>query len=404
MTALTHEAVVAGSRTGRVNWPGALASRGLAVGRLFFAVAFCTNFLTSLLVVGWTTRWMRRQIWQGWWRSGGVEGDTGLDQLGRSLELDIDGGRPPRWIVADRFGERLAAFGPAGKPASWLRRGARLPALLVGGLAANLLEGLRMLAATLCVTLPGCFLLLAGWKYGWDNSFHKGYEQAFVGRITGAVGILCLVPALMYLPMGWAHLAATGRFRSFFDRRLVKALMRHRLAQVTIWMALLVVLAAPLHLAWIRVYGAVEEFPWLAEASPEQLHGFTESYVFNTAWLVAPFFLALHLLAARIYRAALPDVLQARPDLDHDLPASLRTGLATLGLWPRAQRPRRHPLVATVLATGRRGTHAVLWVALVLLSLTFIAQMFAANFMHYHDFLVWLNPLLVHLPCPRWSI
>ncbi len=381
-----------------------LARIVLVLARLFLAVAFCTQFVTAILVVGWTTRWMRRQIWQGWWRAAGSNSDLSVNQLASLIHLDVNGDRPPRWIVADHFLERWNALAPDGTPPTRLRKLIRLPRLLVGGLFTNLQEGIRTLAATLCITGPGCFLMLAGWRYGWDNSFLKGYEQAYIGRITGFIGVLLLIPALIYLPMGWAHLAASGRFRAFFDRRLIMAVTRSRLAWITLWVAMLAVFAAPLHIAWVRVYNTAEEFPWLSEASPEQLQSFIQGYVFNTCFLVAPLYLISRLLAARIYRVGLPLVLVQRPDLAGNLEHPLWAGLSALGLFQAKPHSRRHPVVAKALATGRWGTRTILWILLPVLCFVFIAEMFVAQFLHAHDFLIWINPVLLHLPCPRWKL
>ena len=381
-----------------------LARFAVFLGRLLIAAFLCTQFLTAVVVVGWSTRWMRRIIWQGWWQNSAVRDRVSLRELARLTSLDLDGCRPPRWFVVDRFRERWNAPTKAGLAPSRTRSMIRLPRLLLGGLVTNFLEGVRMVGATLCVTGPGCFLMLAGWRYGWDNSFNKGYEQALTGRITALIGIFLFIPALWYVPMGWSHLAATGRFRSFFDRRLIFALTKFRLLSITFWMAGLVVLAFPLHVAWVRVYNAVEEFPWLADATEEQVRGFGESYVFNTALLLVPLFLIPRVLAARIYRGGLPGVLAKRPELGGELEAPLWTGLSVLGIWQKDPARRRHLLVATVLWTGRRVTRIALWISLFLLSFVFIAEMFVTQFLHAHDFLMWLNPVLIHLPCPRWRL
>lgn len=385
------------TRHGVMAW----ASLGL---RLIVAVFLCTRFVTAVLVVGWTFRWMRRNVLRGCWLKSSLRAQLPWPQFAAAQAGHVPIGLSPRWLVHENARALWNAPRPDGRPAGFVRRLSRLPRIALGGLAANLCLGATALLATLIITAPGSFLMMAGWRYGWDISFHKVYEQAFIGRITFLIGALAFVTALVYLPMATAHLAATGDFRAFFQARIVRRLNRHARASITLLVALIAVLSLPLYVAWVRVYTTTNEFPALETASAEQLATFTESYVLNTAWIAVPAYLVVHLLAARIYRKALLPLLAREPALIAELPAALSDPLHQLGLVPGPSLRRRHFLVAAVVGTASRGTRTLLWMAQIALWLALLAQMLVAGFLHAHEFLIWFNPWLIMLPCPRWFL
>ena len=112
-----------------------------------------------------------------------------------------------------------------------------ISAAALGGLAANARMGVKALACTYVLVGPDCFLWFAVWYDGWNNSFNKGYEQAAVGPLTGLLGAALFLAAMLYVPMAWAHLAATGDPRAFFEFGFVRKLIRQRLGAMTLYAA-----------------------------------------------------------------------------------------------------------------------------------------------------------------------
>ena len=104
----------------------------------------CTGPVTAVIALGWLTR---------------RQGHFARDRFGAAEE-------GPGWL----FGPREVNGRPTGRLAR-----------AVGGLAANIRSGLMALSALLAWTLPFTLLWLGAWWAGWENSFNKGYEQAFVG-------------------------------------------------------------------------------------------------------------------------------------------------------------------------------------------------------------------------------
>jgi hypothetical protein len=376
----------------------------MLAARLAVAVALCLHFLTAVLVVGWTARWMARNIRRGWWRRGPARDAIPWPDFAAEQGHASAAGLSPRWLVHERAVAVWDAPAPDGRPPGPLRRMARLPRVLLGGLAANLRAGLTILLATFIVTAPGAFLMLAGWQYGWDISFHKVYEQAFIGRVTFLIGMFATLAAFLYLPLAIPHLAISGRLRDFFQVRLIRALARNARLGLVVHAAAVVLLGTPAYIGWLRIYGLTNEpqFAWLQDATADQVIAFRDGYARNMTLLVAPAYLLVHLLAAAVYRRALLTCLAREPRSIDDLPPRILAPLERLELIPAPSTRRRMLLVRAVLGTARRGTSIVLWWAHLALWLALLLQMIVANFFHAHPFLIWFNPWLLGLPCPRW--
>lgn len=388
-------------RSGDRVGPGDLV---LSLLRLTVAILLCMQLLTAVLVVGWVARWMQRTIHRGWWRSSPSRSRIGWRHYATGLPASLPRGLTPRWLVHERARELWSAPRPDGRPAHWRTRFARLPLILFGSLAANARAGLTILLATALLTAPGSFLMLAGWQYGWDISFHKVYEQALIGRITFLIGAGAFIAALMYLPLAIPHLAVTGQLREFFRIRLIRRLNRHAPLGLTLYAAAFVLLSLPGYLAWVRLYTLIHEpaYAWLQDATAQQIQAFRESYATNTTLLIAPAYLVIHLVAAALYRRALPRCLVREPALRAELEPALAHGLEQLDLVEPTTGRLRLPLVRAILGTARGGWATALACARLALWSLLVVLMLVSQFLHAHPFWIWFNPWLLGLPCARW--
>ncbi len=149
--------------------------------------AICSQvLLLSIVAVGWVQRRMQRETLRAFERAG--EGALqGVPELRDALE-------PPGW------------FGGVPSASGWRR--------FLGGFTANARIGLAATLNTWALTLPGALLWLFSWYDGWNNSFHKGYEQAAVGPAMGLLGVGLFIAAMLYVPMAQARQASTGSWRS----------------------------------------------------------------------------------------------------------------------------------------------------------------------------------------------
>lgn len=331
MTALTRPAY----------GPGRLARIGRLVLNGALGTALCAAPVTALIALGWLAR-----------RSGHLA----RDRFGRAEET-------PGWLLGPREAN--------GRPTGRLTRA-------LGGLAANVRSGIIALAALLAWTLPFTALWLGAWWAGWENSFNKGYEQAFVGPSVFLFGALLAAIVLPVLPLVFAHLAAEDRLASAFELRRLRSVVAQAGWRVPALMALVTLAAFPLAAARGMITTATATWPWIEELSPDQvielqgqialaLAGFT----FLSLWLIRS-------LAARVYSRAAVRAAGARP------------GLWDGSLASEAAEPARAP--SRLLTT--------LWYAIaMLLTLALSFLILAGQFLD-HAWWRWLFHPALTLPWP----
>ncbi len=240
--------------------------RDLIVGTLL-----CLSPITSILALGWIIRRMHLSIRR---RNG-------------------DAGAVPGWILGERG-------------SGWLGR-------LIGGLAANIRVGLSGALSLGLVSLLFTLPWLLAWWAGWDNSFNKGYEQAWAGPALFFTGIGAYLFVMLHLPMALAHQAATGRWLALFEWRELRRVVARTGWRHALFAATSVVFALPLFAARglpVFVEGII---PGFADFTPEQVANVAGianlvvgAYIFATLWW-------LRTWSARIYSDA--SARKKRPNL-----------------------------------------------------------------------------------------
>src|SRR5262249_17973933 len=149
-----------------------------------------------------------------------------------------------------------------------------------------------------------CSIMLFSWYFGWLNSFHKGYEDAFLGLGFGLLGSFLLIVTLLYVPMAQAHLAAVGEIAAFFQFRVVIRLILTRLTAYTALIAGLALTSLIFEIPRLITLG--DEFgPNQEGITPQEAFWMLERHWF--VWSIFFFFalLVLRTLSAVIYRSAL---------------------------------------------------------------------------------------------------
>ena len=281
--------------------PGRMARVASGLLTLLVGAVLCAAPVTSLLALGWLSRQMAWRVQQ---------------QFGMAAEA-------PGWILGARDAGRGAG--------RWEQA--------LGGLSANISGGVRSLTALLAWSLPFTALWLGAWWAGWENSFNKGYEQAFAGPSVFVAGLGVAAVLIPVIPVMLAHMAAEGRLAAAFQiRRIcgVIAMSGWRFAGL----AALTFLAG---LPFIGVHGfimlAPGAFPAIAAMTLEQiadLRGWlaigTAGYTFSALWV-------LRSLAARLYAHGASRAAGLRPGLwdgslaaEVAMPARARSRVLT-GLW-----------------------------------------------------------------------
>ncbi|HEY6919717.1 MAG TPA: hypothetical protein VI412_10655 [Tabrizicola sp.] len=282
--------------------PGRLARFGRFLLNGTIGTFLCTGPVTSIIALGWLTR---------------RQGHLARDRFGAAEEI-------PGWLLGPREVE--------GRPTGRLARA-------LGGLAANIRAGLMALAALLAWTLPFTLLWLGAWWAGWENSFNKGYEQAFVGPSVFLSGGLLAALILPALPLTLAHAATEDRLSAAFELRRLRSLIAQASWRIPALSILTALFAAPFFAARGLITTAGDWAPWTQDLTPDEAASLRAQITLALAALAFLTTWILRALAARTYAFAAPRAAGLRPGLwdgtlaaEAALPASPRSRVMTT-LW-----------------------------------------------------------------------
>jgi hypothetical protein len=358
--------------------------------KFFWGIILCQSVLGALAVIGCTYRLMQRSVLKQWWKmsvssakagsfAAFVAGDTRTEEHVHW----------PNWFLAQNFRGTICRR----EGNLWTVLKAHFTSLWI-----NVRLGVQGAFNTWVLTLPACVLMLFGWYDGWNNSFNKGYEQFLVGPGISWLGIMLFIAAMLYLPMAQARQAVTGKWRSFYQFRLVWTLVRRR------WLACFgLALLYALCSVPMLILGSIVMFlpninPKLADLAPAQAIQVLNTYFFWSALFVFPAFVLLRLVAARIYGTALLKAVQTGAVHQDALGESEWQTLHRLELL-RVEPPRlRHPVLRIVTWTGTRAGRITFGFLTGLIWFVFIVELYIVQFFNYRGAQVWLNQPLVHLP------
>jgi hypothetical protein len=364
----------------------------LGIWKFIAGVALTQNVLGSVAVVGWTYRAVQRAAQKQWWKQGPAEENCFCDFVQCSTYHRSLGGWP-NWIV-----QHDQAWMRAHKVAGVAKTRAMVKAL-VHSLWLNFKIGFQGIFNTFVLTAPSGALMLFAWYAGWHNSFNKGYEQAPVGPLTGIAGIILFIAALYYLPMAQARQASTGDWRAFYQFKLVWRLIRKK------WLACfgLALLYSALSIPVTILKTVPAFFPQinekLADLPPIQALHFAKLYYFYAAFVVFAAFVALRIVAARIYASGLLACIRSGALTEDVLAENEWETLHRLGLLAPCPAPSRHFLVRTIAWLGTRVGRITTGVALFLVWFTFVAQIYVSEFLLKSPWgRGWINQPLVQLP------
>lgn len=374
-------------------WPAALAGWSW---RILIGGLCCFTFIGGILVTGWTYRWMQGLVLRGWYLRSRFREQGSFEDFCASWGPDAPVTRP-RWFMQERMRSALNrpdAFGRQPSVGSKMLRWLVLP---WHSLWLNFKIGLQGLTGTFLLTGLGCLIMLFSWEFGWLNSFNKGYEQAFIGPLTGLLGIIIFIAAMFYVPMAQVHQAVTGEFRAFFDMRFVWRLIQARLSVYVFLAALIAFLSVPLEILKTAPVSFDDHFDFWSNASDAEVYRMLQNY-----FLICSFVLFLSLmiwrwLAARIYRSAVLKVLERGWITRAELHPTLVLWLDRLNVFPVPTLESAG--IAYVVKSGSRIVYRrMLFVLLFFIWFGFIATVYVGEFFHYHPGWGLLNHSLVQLP------
>lgn len=354
-----------------------------------FGVLLCLTPITAIIVLGWTGRAMRRSAVKVWFRHSGNEASSFATAMSASPET-VHLGKWPNWILG-----QASQKGEADAPTSGFRKFVHR---CFGSLWENFTLGLQMALNCWVITIPACLLWLLGWWAGWENSFNKGYEQAWVGPVTVLAGAVLFIAAMFHLPLAQARQAVTGRWRSFYDFRLMHGVRRlGRLSAV--WLVILY-LAAGLLVAGAKIapLGIGNYFQSLSvPLTDEQAELVRFGWAVTAAGLVFTLFVGLRLVAARQYARNIASGLSNGRLDSAALAENERLFAERFGLAEGA-RPEKRNIVLRSMAASGTGMAAITAAVLIAVGWgAFSFQILFAQFLN-HSWVAWLNLALIQLP------
>ncbi|MFT5106739.1 MAG: hypothetical protein ACI9UA_002365, partial [Pseudoalteromonas tetraodonis] len=353
---------------------------GMFVFKLLVGAFFCCGMfgilgplsvIGAILAVGWTYRLMQRSALKVWWV------------------------RSPEWYAGVRFQTLTSTNDEWREHMHWPNwfRGRRV----LSSLVQNFKIGLRGVFNSYVLTvIPGLIWFLT-WEAGWDNSFNFGYEQSFVNPSRYIVGMFAFIAVMFYLPMAQARQAVTGDWRSFYDFRIVRKLVRRR------WLGSLTLaacyggLSLPVMAMKVAPYFMTQENEAFLELSAVEMLRQFHSYLFLTSLFVFPAFVFLHVIAARLYAGAVRDALQAGELKAHgfEVVAVEKLHIDVPDPGPERSAPTRFILWAGSF-TGRLSAGFLA----VLIWFGFTFQIVVGQFVKFeaHPVKGWINQPLVQMP------
>ncbi len=371
--------------------PGATARlrrRALFAWRFVIGVVLCQTLLGSVVAVGWTYRWMQRSALRHWWRRVGLEQrGAQFAAFAASDPMTATHVDAPAWFAA----QPAPVYSDGNRLRTSVRRG-------LGSLWLNLRTGFGAVANTLVLTGPAAALWVFSWHAGWDNSFNKGYEQAFVGPLTGLGGAALFIAAMLYVPMAQVRQAVSGHWRVFYDFRLNWRVMRACWVSMLLLAGLYALVSLPVHAFRIFPYFMHVANPSFGDMFAAEQIGVMNRYYVWTSGAMLALFVMVRLLATRMYAAGVVRALQHNRVRASELSVFERHALERLGLAVSLPSPDRHALVEAVVGGSTRAARMGSMVALIAVWFAFTAQIFVAQFLNYQPVRAWVNQPLVHAP------
>ncbi len=366
------------------------------VWKALVGIALCLTPLTAVLVVGWTSRAMQRAVLQAWHAENGGDTDrVPYRAFARGTFATRRLAPWPNWFIAEDLGQRMGDSKAAG--GGVLRRLFVLAVSLLTALWSNMRMGFLTLFATWAATAPIMILWLLSWWGGWENSFNKGYEQAWVGPIVGLIATLMFIAFMTYVPLAQARLASAGTWRAFFDYKLIRTLVAGNpfaVLKLTIYFVFAGLVIAALRVAPLAAGNTMES---IATWPEERLMALKFGYYVLCAAVAFALFVVLRLAAARIYaRALLKAVRSGRLKADR-LSDTERDYLAALKLLEPVAKEGRGVMARAALSTGRGMMRLAAAAPALILWFVFAAQIYIAQFFN-HDWFAWVNHPLIQVP------
>ncbi|MFP6582753.1 MAG: hypothetical protein VCD00_09375 [Candidatus Hydrogenedentota bacterium] len=367
------------------------------IWRVLLGAFMVQSPLFAVLAVGWVYRAMQRAALKSWWRMSD-EPQAGGTFREATEEQDSFRGHAylPNWITAQ---EPIAAWKArqASSSGFWAIMKNTVFATF-GSLGRNFKIGLQGLFNIAVLTILPAMLWQFGWYSGWDNSFNKGYEQHDIGILISLMGIAIFIAVMFYLPMAQARQAITGEWRSFYQFRIVWAIVRTRSISCLILAALYGLVSLPVTFFKMLPLFLENINPAILEMSDPELLEYMNGYFFRAGIVFFLGYWLLHAVAARIYAKGLIEAVAREKVSIDDLSTWELNALVRLSLVRNDAGNQRHIVIRIVDTVTKPARKIGIVTATILLWFGFVAQIYVSEFLVYHPKRGMLNQPLIQLP------
>jgi hypothetical protein len=364
--------------------------------RILIGGLLCFNLFGAIVVNGWMYRWMQGLVLRGWWKRSRFREQGSFEHFCASLSSDAPTTRP-RWFLQERIALSLNRPDVLGRPPSAWRKTLRVFRLPWHSLWLNFKIGLQGLLCTFLVSGLGTLIMLFSWEFGWLNSFNKVYEQAFIGPLSGFLGIFIFIAAMFYVPMAQVHQAMTGDYRAFFDFRFVWRLVRARLSAYVFLAGVIVFLSLPLEILKTAPAGFDGTIDSWTNATDAEFHQMLQRYFLIGSLALFVSLLVWRWLAAWIYQSAVLKVLERGEVTRGDLHPTIAHCLDRLGVFP-VPTLEKAGIGYMVKSSSRMVYRRLLFVVLFFIWFGFVAKVYVGEFFNYHPGQGFLNHPVIQLP------
>ena len=325
--------------------------------RVVFGGFLCLHPIGSLMILGWAQRRAAAKTLSYW-----------HDAAGSAAVIPM-----PVWFA-----------GGAGST-GWRR--------WLGGLRENMAVGIATAFNALILILPASTLMLFAWWGGWENSFNKGYEQAWIGPSVSLFGIAWFIPAAIYVIFAQGRQAVAG-WRGFFDWGLNLRFMFSRPWQIGVLAVLAAFGALPYTFLRMLPFFFPDSIAAFETLSLEQQQDLALRYSWGTLIYLVAIGLILRQVAARCYGAACLHCLQQGTVSINDLRPREQAALQALNLHQVSLQPPPRWWWRVILGLSHRVQSVVFVIGAMAAWFGVIAQLYIAQFAN-HAWVLWLNHPLV---------
>ncbi len=372
---------------------------------ILVGAVFCQAPVGAVFAMGWCGRFMQYTFYKNWFKLSSPDSNHKAFKPSVTAIPDaMHHKNPPRWFLHHAPIQKIQMTyrnkGIMSIPRATL-------VALTNGLYQNLRWGMPILLHTSLLLLPTMALWWFAWRYGWDNSFNKGYEQAALGPVMGVSGILWFMVAMLYIPLAQVHYTISHHWRAFYEfGHLIKIIRQSLFGSMLL--AVLHFLGGMIVLISIVVPGLLPQInPATETMTDSELLQFLSRFFFIFALFSFPVYILNRWYAARLYTKNLYKAIQAGIIEASTLKGDARIAWDNIPL-PEAfiLKPAVHEIVSLnwkentkkLLRVPRLAVQGAFLAVTLLVWFGMASQVYVGQFVNYQNARGWLNQPMIQAP------